>query len=223
MDIKVWTVDTTNAVTTSLQPVFNFVPRLIFSLLIILIGVLVAWAVKTLIVKGLRLIKLKPYTDAVGLNKVFAAKVDLPELLGDLAKWIIIIVTLLPAFEILRLERVADLTEQIIAYLPSVVIAVVIVMVGVAVADLLARVVESTAQTIGASTAAIAADVTRWAIFVFVILAALLELGIAVEIISTLVTAFFAMLAIAGGLAFGLGGQEAAKKAIERATKNLPK
>lgn len=223
MNIKVWTVDTTNAVTTSLQPVFNFIPKLVFALLVILVGVLVAWAVKTLIVKGLKLVKVKPYTDAVGLNKVFPAKVDLPELLGDLAKWIIIIITLLPAFEIMGLQRVADLTEQVVAYLPNVVIAVGIVIVGVAVADLLSRVVESTAQTIGASTAAIAADVTRWAVVVFVVLAALLELGIATTIISTMVTAFFAMFAIAGGLAFGLGGQEAAKKAIERATKNLPK
>jgi hypothetical protein len=223
MNLKAWTVDTTSAVTTSLQPVFNFIPRLVFALLIILVGVLVAWAVKTLIVKGLKLIKLKPYTDAVGLNKVFPAKVDLPELLGDLAKWIVVIVTLLPAFEVMGLQRVADLTEQVVAYLPNVVIAVVIVMVGAAVADLLARVVESTAQTIGASTAAIAADVTRWAVVVFVVLAALLELGIATTIIGTMITAFFAMLAIAGGLAFGLGGQEAAKRAIERATKNLPK
>lgn len=223
MNLKGWTVDTTNAVTTSLQPIFNYIPKLVFALLVILVGVLVAWAVKTIIVKGLRFVKIKPYTDAVGLNKVFTAKIDFPELLGDLAKWIVIIVTLLPAFEILGLQRVADLTEQVVAYLPSVVIAVVIVVVGVAVADLLARVVESTAQTIGASTAAIAADVTRWAVVVFVILASLMELGIATAIIGTMVTAFFAMLAIAGGLAFGLGGQEAAKKAIERATKNLPK
>lgn len=219
--IKDWATLTTNAVTDSLRSVIGFVPELVGALVVILLGVLVAWAVKTVVVKVLGFVKIKPYTDAIGLNKVFGAKVNVPELLGDLAKWIIIIASLLPASEILGLKRVSDLTSEVVAYLPSVVVAVIIVMIGVVVADLLSRVVESTAQTIGASTAAVAADVTRWAVVVFVVLAALMELGIATTIISTLITAFCAMLAIAGGLAFGLGGQDAAKEVINRLKKNL--
>jgi hypothetical protein len=219
--IKEWATLTTNAVSTSLKDVIGYIPEILGALVVVLVGVLVAWAVKTVIVKALSLVKIKPYTDAIGLNRVFAAKVNVAELLGDLAKWIIVIISLLPASEILGLKRVSDLTAEVVSYLPNVVVAVVIVMVGVVVADLLARVVESAAQTIGASTAAIAADVTRWIIVVFVVLAALLELGIATTIIATLITAFFAMLAIAGGLAFGLGGQEAAKDVINRLRKNL--
>ncbi len=219
--LKEWTTLTTDAVKASLTDVVNYIPEILGALVVVLLGVLVAWAVKVVLVRVLKFIKLKPYTDAIGLNKVFAAKLDLPELLGDLAKWIIIITSLVPASEILGLKRVGDLTASVVEYMPSVVVAVVIVMVGVVVADLLSRVVESTAQTIGATTAAIAADVTRWAVVVFVVLAALLELGIATAIISTMVTAFFAMLAIAGGLAFGLGGQDAAKEVIARLKKNL--
>lgn len=218
-----WWNLTTDAVTTSLKSVANYVPEVIGALVVILIGVLVAWAVKTVIVKALRYVKVKPYTDAIGLNKVFKTKEDLVELLGDLAKWVIIIVFLVPALNILGLADVNDLVKSVVAYLPQVIVAVVILMVGAVLADLASRAVEATAQTIGAHTAAIVADVTRWAVMVFAILIALDQLGIASGIINTLVTGFVALIAIAGGLAFGLGGQDAAKGVIERIKKNLPK
>lgn len=218
-----WARLTTDAVANSLRDVINFLPNLLGALVVILIGVVLAWAVKTVVVRVLKYVRIKPYTDAIGLNKVFPEKLDLVELIGDLAKWVTVIVFLLPALEILNLTQVNSLMQQIVAYLPNVVVAVVIVIVGAIVADLVSRVVESAAQTIGAKTAAVAADVARWSIVVFVILAALLQLGIATTIIDRLVTGFVAMIAIAGGLAFGLGGQDAAKNGIERLKKNLPK
>lgn len=223
MQITDWARLTTDAVADSLRDVINFLPKLAGALVVILIGVVVAWAVKTVVVRVLKYVRIKPYTDAIGLNKVFPEKLDIVELLGDLAKWIIIIVFLLPALEILDLNQVNDLVQQVVIYLPNVIVAVVIVVVGAIVADLVARVVESTAQTIGAKTAAVAADVARWSIVVFVILAALLQLGIATTIIDRLVTGFVAMIAIAGGLSFGLGGQDAAKDAVTRLRKNMPK
>lgn len=223
MDVGSWTTLTTDAVTAALRDVVNYLPKLVGALVVILIGVLVAWAIKTVIVRVLGFIKLKPYTDAIGLNKIFPEKVEVVELLGDLAKWIVIIVFLLPALQILDLPQVNELVAAVVAYLPNVVIAVAIVVIGAVVADLAARVVESTATTIGAKTAAVAADVARWAVVVFVVLAALLQLGIATTIIDRLVTGFVAMVAIAGGLAFGLGGQDTAKEAVSRLRKNLPK
>jgi hypothetical protein len=223
MELQSWANLTTDTVTASLKSVIEYLPRVFGALVVILIGVLVAWAVKTVIVRVLKFIRLKPYTDAIGLNKVFPEKLELVELLGDLAKWIVIIVFLLPALQILNLTGINDLMAQVVAYIPNVVVAVVILIVGAIVADLVSRVVESGAQTIGAKTAAVAADVARWSVIVFVVLAALLQLGIATTIIDRLVTGFVALIAIAGGLAFGLGGQDAAKEVIGRLRKNLPR
>lgn len=221
--MKDWATMTANTVTESLQSVVAYLPRVIGALVVLLIGVLVGWAVKTVIVRALRLVRIKPYTDAIGLNKVFPEKVELVELLGDLFKWIVIIVFLVPALQILNLTQINGLVTGVVAYLPNVVVAVAILVIGAAIADLVSRVVESTAHTVGAKTAAVAADVARWAVIVFAVLAALLQLGIATTIIDRLVTGFVAMLAIAGGLAFGLGGQDAAKDAVDRVKKNLPK
>lgn len=223
MDIKSWATLTTNTVTESLRSVINYIPKLFGALIVILIGVLVAWAVKTVIVRVLKFIKIKPYTDAIGLNKVFPGKLELAELFGDLAKWIIIIVFLLPALQILNLTQVNELVANVVAYLPNVVIAVAIVTIGTIVADLVSRLVESTATTIGTKTAAIAADVARWSVIIFVVLAALMQLGIAVTLIDRLVTGLVVMVAIAGGLAFGLGGQDTAREVLARLRKNLPK
>jgi hypothetical protein len=221
--LKEWWNLTSDAVVDSLKGVFDYIPELIGAVVVIMLGVLVGWAVKTVVVKGLRFIKVKPYTDAIGLNKVFKTKEDLVELLGDLAKWVIIIVFLIPALNILGLADVNELVKSVVAYLPQVVVAVVILMVGAVLADLASRAVEATAQTIGAKTAALVADIARWAVVVFAILIALDQLGIASGIINTLVTGLVALVALAGGLAFGLGGQDAAKEVIERLKKNLPK
>lgn len=210
-------------VTDATRSVLEYLPRVFWAVVVVLVGVLVAWAVKTLVVKGLKLIKLKPYTDAVGLNKVFPGQLDLVNLLGDLLKWVIVIIFLLPALEILNLSVFTELVVGIVAYLPNVLVAVIILVVGTVLADLLARVIESTTHTIGAKTAAFAADFSRWTVVVIAVLTALTQLGIAVTIISQIVTGFVAMLAIAGGLAFGLGGQGAAKEVVDRFRKNLPK
>lgn len=221
--LKEWWNLTSDAVAESLKGVINFIPEVIGALVVLLLGVLVGWAVKTVVVKALRFIKVKPYTDAIGLNKVFKTKEDLVELFGDLAKWVIIIVFLIPALNILGLADVNDLVKSVVSYLPQVIVAVVILMVGAVLADLASRAVEAAAQTIGAKTAALVADIARWSVLVFAILIALDQLGIASGIISTLVTGLVALLALAGGLAFGLGSQDAAKEVIERLKKNLPK
>lgn len=218
-----WTDTTTTSVRDSLGEVIGFIPEIIAALVVILIGVIVAWAVKVVIVKGLSFIKLRKYTDSMGLSRVFTEKVEVAELIGDIAKWTIIIIFLIPALTILNLEGINDIIRDIVAYIPNVIVAVVILMVGVVVADLTARVVRSTAATIGARAAEMLADVARWAIVLFSVLAALVQLNIAAGLLQILWTGIVAFFVIAGGIAFGMGGKDAASDIISRARKNIPK
>lgn len=219
--VQEWTEATTTAVRDSLVDVLRYIPNVLGALVVLLVGVIIAWAVKTVIVRGLSYIKLKRYTDAVGLSKIFTEKVEVVELLGDLAKWTVLIVFLVPALDILNLNQVNDLLKGILAYVPNVVVAVVVLFIGAVVADLVARVVRSTAVTVGSKTADVLADVARWAIVVFATLAALVQLNIAVTLIQTLWTGVVALFAIAGGVAFGLGGKDAAADAIARVRKSF--
>lgn len=219
--VQEWTEATTTAVRDSLTEVISYIPNIIGALVVLLIGVIIAWAVKTVIVRGLSYIKLKRYTDAVGLGKIFTEKVEVVDLLGDLAKWTVLIVFLVPALDILNLNQVNDLLKGILAYVPNVVVAVVVLFIGAVVADLVGRIVRSTAATVGAKTADVLADVARWAIIVFAFLAALVQLNIATTLIQTLWTGIVALFAIAGGVAFGLGGKDAAAEAIARVRKSF--
>lgn len=210
MEVQDWAQLTSNTVTDQLVKVLNYLPNVLGALLVILIGVIVAWAVKTVVVRGLGFVKLKKYTDAVGLGKVFTEKVEFATLLGDIAKWTIIIVFLIPALEILKIAQVNLVLESILAYVPNVIVAIVSVMFGAVIADLVARVISSTATTVGTKNADLLADLARWAIVVFVVLGALQQLDILPQLISTLTVGVMAFFVIAGGVAFGLGGKDAA-------------
>jgi hypothetical protein len=193
------------------------------ALIVVLIGAIVAWAVKTVIVQGLGFIKLKKYTDAVGLGKIFTEKVEFATLLGDIAKWTVIIVFLIPALDILKIAQIDTVLQSILAYVPSVVVAVVFIMFGAVIADLVARIVRSTATTIGTKNADLLSDLAKWAIIVFVILGALQQLNILPQLISTLTIGVVAFFVIAGGVAFGLGGRDAAAGLLVNISKRFPK
>lgn len=210
MEATNWAQLTSSAVTDQLVKVLNYLPNVLAALLVVLIGVIIAWAVKLVIVKGLGFVKLKKYTDAVGLGRIFTEKIEFATLLGDIAKWTIIIVFLIPALEILRITQVSGVLESIISYIPNVIVAIVSVMFGAVIADLVARVIRSGATTVGTKNADLLADLAKWAIIVFVVLGALQQLDILPQLISTITIGVTAFFVIAGGVAFGLGGRDAA-------------
>jgi len=218
-----WINTTTTSVRDSLSTSVGFIPRVIAALVVVLIGVLVAWAVKTLIVKALAFIKVKKYTDSVGLDKVFPTNAGFASLLGDLAQWTIIIVFLIPAFEILNLNAVNTVLVGILNYIPNVVIAVVIMLVGIVIADLADRVVRSAAVTIGTKASDILGTIAKWAVILFAVFAALIQLGIAQDMLLSLWQGFIYFFVLAGAIAFGLGGKDAAADLISGLRKQLPK
>jgi len=135
----------------------------------------------------------------------------------------VIIVFLIPAMETLGLARVSDVLNQVLGYLPNVVVAGFLVLVGIIVADVLAGLVKATALTLGTNTANILASLTKYAIYIFVGLSALVELGVATSLLLSAFTGVIAMIAIAGGLAFGLGGKDAAAELIKKVKEDFSK
>lgn len=137
------------------------------------------------------------------------------KLLGEILKWFVILVFLVPSIETLGLRQISSLINNLILYLPNVVYAAVIVTVGAVFAKFGRNFVLAAGHGMGNHAAEIAAAISKWAILTFSVLAALSQLGIAQDLIRILFLGLVAMLALAGGLAFGLGGQEAAKDLIK--------
>lgn len=191
---------------------------------LILLGVLVGWLVKQAIVNLLNFLRIRRFTESTGLDKIFSVRVSWAALLGDIAQWTIIFVFLLWALSIFpATSGVQDLVKNLINYLPQVFGAVVIVLIGAVVADLLSRFVENAAKVLGASTASFLGDIAKYAVLVTVFLTALVQLGVRQEFLTTLYSALVWGIAGAFILAFGLGGQSSASDVISRARTNWPK
>ena len=213
----------------SLQQVWTsiaaFVPLLFGSLLIFFIGLIIAMTLGQLveqIVKGLKIDNFLRKLDFEKTLEKAGWKMDSAAFLGSLVKWFFVIVFLLAAANILGLTQVGDFLRDVLLYIPNVVIAALILIIAAIVSDVVERILRGSLMAMG-HHGSLVAPLVRWSIWIFALIAALLQLGIAVTLIQTLVTGFVAAIAIATGLAFGLGGKDAAAQFIDRARNEMRK
>lgn len=219
MDIASWGQAISDAFANSWSEIVGFLPRIVGAILVFLIGLVVAWFIKWILIQFFNLVKIQKLSDEIKLTDVLKkmrAHTQISEIIGMFVYWIVVIIFLLPVFQILGLGEINVVLFQVLGYIPNVVVAGFMIFVGVLVADLISNLIKAAAVSLGSSTSEFLASVARYAIIIFVSLAALSQLGVATYFLQTLFTAFLAFLAIAGGLAFGLGGKDAAKDLIER-------
>ena len=197
-----------------------FIPNLIVAIVILAIG----WAIGVAIGKAItHLIKVIKFDEALrraGFESVIkrsGLNLNSGHFLGSLVKYFTIVVFLIASFDVLGLNQVTAFLQQVvIGYLPQLIIAVLILLVGAVVGDVLSRIVVASARTASLSQANFLGTVSRWAVWVFAILVALSQMGIAGAFIQTLFTGFVVAVSLALGLSFGLGGQAAAARSIEK-------
>lgn len=214
---------TGEVVAISLQGLYDrlvmFVPNFIVAVIVLILGWMIGAALGGLVQKILETLKVDSLANTVGLDKLSertGKKLSVAGFGNWLIKWFFIIATFVAAADILGLSQVgAFLYGEVIPYFGSVIVAVAIMLVGMVAANFLHGVVRHALQAGGLRTSDTLALVTKWAILVFTFLAALSELHVADSFVKDLFRAFVAMLAIAGGIAFGLGGRDHAKKVLD--------
>lgn len=219
-----WTTTVADAYTQLAERIATFFPNLLGAVVILLIGWLVGWGLSVLVAQLLRALGLKGLLEAARVEQIWKkAEVgfDTVDLLAGLVKWIVYIVAFMAAAETLQLTAISAFFEKILGYVPNAVGGAAIILIGAIFANFLANVVRGTIKALSLAFADLSATITRYAVLIFAILAALVQLGIAEALIRTLFTGLVAMLAIAGGLAFGLGGQQTAKDWLEKLKKEL--
>lgn len=222
-DLSDWSMSVSEGVREAVRKVVVAVPDIMAAIVVLVIGVIVAVVLKGLVVRLLRAINLKSLTKSLNIERVFPGTYDFAELLGDLVKWFFIVVFLLQSLSIAHLDKVNDLVTKLLNYVPSVLAAVAVVLVGAVVADLTSRVVMNAARAVGASTARLLSDMAKYSILGVVSFTALAQLGVNTLFLDRLFTAIVVMLALAGGLAFGLGGKDAAADVVATLRKSFKK
>lgn len=194
--------------------VIAFLPQLILALVIFIIG----WAIGSLlgrvvshIVGALKVDSLLKSARVDDVLKRGGFNLDSGRFVGALVEWFVIVVFLVASLQVLGLTQVnAFLQQVVLLYLPRVIVAVLILLVAVVIASAMQRVVVGAARAADIRSANFLGSVTKWAIWIFAVLMALFQLGIAAPFVQTLFTGVVVALSIAFGLAFGLGGQDAA-------------
>jgi hypothetical protein len=219
-----WTTITLQALQNSWQGFLNFFPKLIVAIIVFLIGYFIALAVGkaiSSILNGLKFNKIFEKNNWKEALEKAELEVNPSEFIGSIFKWFLIVVFLLISVEILGWIQFASLLNRLIGWIPNLIVAVAIFVVAVVVADILDKVLRASVKKIGVKYVGLVGGIVRWAIYIFAGLAILLQLGVAEDLIKTLIQAFFGMIALAFGLAFGLGGKDAAAKIIEDLRKKI--
>ena len=200
--------------------VVRYIPNLIGGLLILGIGLVLAQIARRLLDSFFGFFKFGMLVRRTNIGSEKEVKIW-EDILIELISWSVVILFLIPAAEVWGLTRVTEVLNQLLFYLPNVLVAVVIGFIGLLVANLVADLVRHSVRTMGATSAKTLSAVARYSIVFFTALIVLNQLGIAQDLVRILFTGIVAMLAIAGGLAFGLGGQSVAKEILEDFRKSI--
>lgn len=200
--------------------VVNFVPNLVVALVILILGWLIGALFGRAIWQVFKSLRIDEALRRAGFESFLrrgGVELDSGAFVGALVKWFVIVVFLVAAFDVLGLSQVnLFLQEVVLAYLPRVLAAALVLLVAAVIGDVTGRVVVTAAKTAEIQSAHFAGAIAKWAIWIFAILVALSHLGIAAAFSQTLFTGVVIAVSLALGLSFGLGGQEAASRFIDR-------
>lgn len=214
-----WGTAVLTSLSNALALVFSFVPKLIGFLVILLVGWIVASALSRAVTFLLRKIGFDRVATRIGLTNLeqrMGLNMDAAGLLGKVVYWFVFLVFLVPAVDALGLTTVSNILNTIIAYIPNVFVAIIVLFLGTLAATFVADVVRGAMSSARVGNPNLFANIARYAIIGFVALIALEQLQIAPALLNILFTAIVGAAALALGLAFGLGGRETAQRLLNR-------
>ena len=195
----------------------NFIPSLFGAVVILLVGWLVAWLLQKLIDPVLRGV-LDPLWEVIkleDLRKKAKLSLDITGLISRFVFWVVLAVAFLASMEVLGLSTVAAIFNQVVGYVPNVLAALVILILGLVLANFLKSTVKATMSASELPHSALLGSITYWSVTIFVLIAALVQLDIAKDLLMILFQGLVAGVAVALGLAFGFGGKDWAAGVID--------
>lgn len=197
----------------------EFLPKFTAALIILVAGWMLAKAMHFAVVRGLKLVNFDVLTDKAGIDKFLkqgGIRKTTTDILGILVYWLIILFTLLGAFNILGLTVVSDLVSRITQFIPNVIVAILILTIGLYFARFISESVIAYGRNVGLEDADLMGHLARYAIVGFVIIVALGQMNIGEAILYPAFLILFGGIVLASSLAFGLGGQKWAATQLEK-------
>lgn len=214
----------TTALVDALGVLLRFIPALIGALLILLIGWIVARIVKAIILRVLQAIRFDQVMAATGIDGLLrrgGIHMDIAGIFASLIYWFVFLVFVLAAANALGVAAVTAIVTSIVLFLPNLLVALIILIIGALVARFAGNLVTSSVESAGVKGAGLIGAVVRYAILAFVGILVLNQIGVGTAIVTTLFGAVIGGLTLALAIAFGLGGRDTAKDIVDSAYTSL--
>jgi hypothetical protein len=230
MDINAWGAALTTSLATALSLFLGAIPRIIGFLVILVIGWLISGALAAGVAALLRAVRFNVLAQNAGIQGFInnmGLRTDASGLLANIVKWFVRLIVLVVAFDALGLPAVSQVFQQFLLWIPNLVVAVVVLVIAGLAANALSNLVRGSTAQAGFDNPDLLATIARVAVWAFGIVVAVNQIGIAQELVNTLFMGFIGALALAAGLAFGLGGRDTAGQIVQgwytRGRANQPK
>ncbi len=209
------------AISESLKGTFNgfasFIPKLFGALVILLIGWLIARAIKFALSKILKAVNFDALTEKVGING-YMAKAGLKsrgsDLIAKLGYWIVMFTVLVMFFNSLGLEVVSELLNDVIKFIPNIIVACILLVIGMYLAQFVQGLSEGALKAGGFSKPGLVGKIAYGAVMFLTVTLALNQLHIGDGILDKIISIILGALGLGLSIAFGLGGQDWARKMI---------
>ena len=212
----------TEPVREMLTRIMAYLPVLLGALVILIVGWLVAKAIRQLVGWLLKTVRFDVLADKTGISEVLRKgnlKISAGEVISGLVYWLIIIMVLVMAVDALGLPKASDVLASLFAYVPKVIAALLVLVVAMFLANFVSGIVRTAAGNANLPKPEIFAGISRWAIIIFAVTISLGELGIATLLVTTTFNIILGGVCLALALAFGLGGKDAAAKYLDELMK----
>ena len=205
-----------------LTRLIGYLPTLLGALVILIVGWIVAKVIRGIVNRLLKVIRFDKLADKAGISEILSKggfKATTGEVLSGLVYWLVIIMVLVIVVNALGLPQASDVLESLFAYIPNVIAAIFVLVIGMFLANFVSGIVRTAAGNANLPKPEVLAGISRWAIIIFAATISLRELGIAPLLVTTTFNILFGGVCLALALAFGLGGKDAAAKYIEQLQK----
>jgi hypothetical protein len=213
-----WGAAIMTSLTAALSMFLAAIPRVVGFLVILIIGWLIAGALAAAVAALLRAVRFNDLAGRAGLSgfvQNMGIRKDTAGVLADIVKWFVRLIVLVVAFDALGLPAVSVVLQQFLLWIPNLIVAVVILVIAGLAANALGDLVRGSTAQAGLSNPDVLATVVRVAVWSFGIVIAVNQIGIAQTLVNTLFMGFMGALALAAGLAFGLGGRDTAAQIVQ--------
>jgi small-conductance mechanosensitive channel len=198
----------------ALSALFSYLPQLIGAIVVLIVGYVIARVLQAVVGRVLQGIGFDRWMERGGIKQFFdrAETNQTPaSILGALVFWFVFIIAITMAADALGIPQVSVVLVQLVAYIPSIIAAILILILAALLANFISGIVR------GATGSDILASIARYAIIVYAVFAALTQLGVAVQLTANTFLIVLGAVALAAAIAFGIGGLEVARDIVEKA------